>query len=164
MRKVHGSILALTMLTLFAGSAQASITKRVHKAFRGKLLVSEQAVVTQDEDPKATIKALKSASKKQLKHIMEDGVATWPMHFIAFMKRAPGATQISLDFYTNDREKRYVASKRFSGIDPTIKLLQSRIEITEDDGVKRGVSYILKLTAQVKGKEIVLAKTELKLE
>ena len=73
---------------------------------------------------------------------------------MAFMKKKPPATELSIDFYTQDKEKLYVANKRLAGIDKSLTLLQSKLEISEDDGLKKGGSYTVKLTAQVRGKDV----------
>ncbi len=160
--KSHATALAFAVLFVTSASASASISKEVQKALKGSLVITEQPLAVADGSKKETLRAIKNVTKKKLKHTIDDGVATWQFHFMAFMKRAPSSNLVSLDFY--DKKKQYVANKRFSGIDPTVKLLQSPVNISEDDGVKRNASYTVKLTAEVKGKEIVLATTTLRFE
>ena len=86
----------------------------------------------------------------------------WRFYFMAFMSRKPGATQVALDFYTDDKKKEFVAQERLAGIDPTLTLLESQVELSEDDGLSPDRDYLVKLTTESKGKEIVLATTKLR--
>jgi hypothetical protein len=69
--------------------------------------------------------------------------------------------QVSLDFYTDDKKKAFVAQKRLAGIDPALTLLRSQVDLGEDDGLSPDHNYVVKLTAEVKGKEVLLASTRL---
>jgi hypothetical protein len=67
---------------------------------------------------------------------------------------------LKLEFYTDDKDKRYVADKQLDGVDPKSAVLTGDISINEDEGLAKGKSYVVKLTA---GKAIV-ATTTLKMK
>jgi hypothetical protein len=161
-RSLNLAALAATILCLGAGLAHAEISKGVQAKLKGQILISPDGLAATGDDDAATIKALKKASTDSLKHEKIGGLATWRFHFMAFMNKKPGATQVALDFYTDDKKKEFVAQKRLAGIDPSLTLLQSSVEITDDDGLSPGKSYLVKLTATIKGKESVLATTKLR--
>jgi hypothetical protein len=152
---------AIGTLLLAVGSVSARPDK-VAKAFKGKILFSTEALPAPDpENPKETIKTYREQKIKVVQHEEIDGVATWRFHFMAFMKRKPLSTTLSLDFYTDDKEKLFVAQKRMSGADPSLTLLTSSVSINADEGLKKGGRYIVKLTAPSGKKEVVLAEAKL---
>jgi hypothetical protein len=148
-----------------AGGADAGLSKKVQKKFKGKILITDKTLDldADDHDDKQTIKYCEKSVLKEVKSFENaDGVAAWSFHYTAFLKRKPNARMVSFDFYTDDGEKRYVANKRMAGVDPGVTTLQGQFKLTEDDGLNKNRSYILKLTAEVKGKEVVLATTRVK--
>ena len=145
-----------------ASIVHADVAEKIHRAFRGRILITDRALPAPAGGEGDVIKTYSKLARTELAHSVEDGVATWAFHFMAIMSQRPGVTQVSLDFYQADQGQQYVASKRLAGIDPKLKLLQSRVLLSEDDGLKRGGNYIVKLTADVRGKEVVLAQSNLK--
>jgi hypothetical protein len=87
-----------------------------------------------------------------------EDVVAWRFNYTAFLKKT-GATDLTFEFFTDDKDARYAANQRLTGVDPTTPVLTGSIEITEDDGLARGKSYKLKLSGTVKGKETILAET-----
>jgi len=154
------SIAAALAVVVIAGVAQAQ-SKKVLKALKGSLIISSDVIDIPDGGDKEVIKTLKKAHQDTLKHFAANGVAAWQFNFIAFMKKPPGTTEISLDFYTADKEKLYVANKRLTGVDAKLTVLRGRVDISEDDNVNKNRKYVVKLTTTRGGKETVLATTEL---
>jgi hypothetical protein len=147
---------------LLASAAHADISKKVQKTFAGDLLFTESALPEAAESPAATIALYKKAALKVLKHQQEsDEVAAWSFYYTAFMKRAPGVSEMSIDFYTADGK--YVANKRLMGINPKMTVLTGFLSITEDDGLTRGKDYSIRLVGTVRGKEVVFARGTLKM-
>ncbi len=153
------SVLAVGLLAVSV--AEADLSKAVQKKFRGKILVTTDILPTFEESDAETIKAYNKLNQSVVKSFNQDGLATWSFHFMAFMKKKPKTTQLSLDFYTTDKEKLFVADKRLAGVDPTLTLLSSRVEINEDDGLNKGRTYTVKLTGKVGKREVTFATTKL---
>jgi len=78
------------------------------------------------------------------------------------MKQKPGVSQISLDFYLDDKTHAFVAQERLAGIDQKLTMLDAQVDLSEDDGLAANKSYIVKLSAESRGKEVVLATTKLR--
>jgi hypothetical protein len=134
----------------------------VSKAFKGKLIISEDALPAPDlENAKATIKEYRAQSLKTITGNVVDGVATWNFHFTAFFKTKPKSGNLALEFYTNDKEKLFVADKRLNGADTSLKILASTVRISEDENLNRNRKYIVKLVNNVGKKTIVLAETKI---
>jgi hypothetical protein len=154
--------LAVGLVGGLTSSAHAQASKKVEKTFKGKILITESALDLQSSDDDARVIA--DCKKQTLSTIKSyeggDGVTTWAFHFTAFFKKKPSATEISVDFYTDDKEKLYVANKKLTGIDPDLTVLQSRLVISEDDGLNPKRAYVVKISTSVKGKEVILAQTK----
>ena len=142
--------------------AHAGKADQVTKAFKGKILISEDPLPTPDlEDTKGTIKAYKAQTLKTITGTVADGIATWNFNFTAFVKSKPKTGNLTLEFYTDDKEKLFVADKRLSGADPNLKILQSSVRISEDENLNRNRKYVLKLVATVGKKSVILATTKI---
>jgi hypothetical protein len=161
-RSVCGSLGVIALLLVWTGWARADLSEAVQKKFKGQILVSEQPLPESAADDAEQIRQLQKAHTGVIAHRKGDGVPVWRFHFIAFMSKKPGVTQVALDFYTDDKKKDFAAQERLTGIDPKLDLLQAEAELSEDDGLSRGRSYVVRLTAEVKGKEMVLATTKLR--
>lgn len=155
---------ALLVVGVGVGSARADLPRKVLKTFNGSILVTTGAPLSTEFDSEAEmIKAWKKAKTTTLKAIDSGtGTAVWSFYVMAFMKKAPRASEISLDFYRIEGKKKvYAANERFQGIDPKLKLLSTRVELSEDDGLDRNRKYLVKLTVQHGKHEVVLATTTL---
>jgi hypothetical protein len=149
------------LLALSTPNAEAQeCSAKVKAAFKGQLIVTDQQLDLGGEAADV-IAAVKKKNLTVIKSEEIEDTPTWGFYFTAFMSRSPGAKSISLDFFTDDGERRYVANKKLDGIDPSITMIQHNVMITEDDGLNIGKRYIVKLTSTVGGKEVVLATTKL---
>jgi hypothetical protein len=157
------SLFALAIACLGAASAGADVSEAVQKKLKGKLFVASEPFVLDGDDDKEVVKNLQKHARAELKHDKSQGIATWHLAFVAFLSKKPGVSEVSVDFYTDDGKATYAANKRLAGVSPSIPLLASEFQITEDDGLTPGASYVVKLTARVKGKDVVLASTKLKM-
>lgn len=145
----------------WGGVTHGDVSKGVQAALEGKILITSGGLPVPGDDDAVTIKALKKAATSHLEHERIGGVATWRFSFMAFMDKKPGVKQVALDFYRDDGSRAFVAQERLIGINPRLTLLQGDVEMTEDDGLSIGKSYIVRLVARVRGKDVVLAKTKL---
>lgn len=160
-------LLILVSLTLAASlvfgftarDAGADFSKKVIAAFKGKILVSNAPLEMQGDD-KTTIAAFKKQALTEVKGAPGgDDVMTWVFVYTAFLNKT-GATALKLEFYDGSN---YSADKSLTGVDPKMTVLQGDIDITEDDNITKGKTYTLKLTGTVKGKEVVFATGQVKM-
>lgn len=146
-----------------AGPAEAGLSKKVQKTFKGQILITDSKLDLEAEGTDA--ETIRYCKKKQAKVIKgsddAEGVYTWSFHYTAFFKSKPKVSTLSFDFYTDDKERLYVANKKIAGVDALLTL-QGQIKISEDDNLNRNRSYVIKLTGEVKGKEVVYATTKIK--
>ena len=160
------TIPALAVLTAFAlfwpASAMAGKSGSVANTFKGQILISENELPDPDpEDTKGTIKLYRAQSLKVITGSVTDGVASWSFHFTAFMKSKPKTSSLTLEFYTDDKEKLFVADKRLNGADPSLQILASTVNISEDENLNRGRKYVVKLVATTGKKTVILASTKI---
>ncbi len=161
-RLVAVVITAIAVALGAGGVAIAGFGKKVQKTFRGQILITADKLDLSAGDSDAdSIKHCNQARLKVVESADEDGVATWRFFYTAFFTKHPTDGTVSLDFYTDDKDKLYVANKKMTGVDPKIATLQAHVVITEDDGLNPGRKYIVKLTGTAHGKEVVLATTKL---
>ena len=163
-RSILGALAAAALVSLWGAAADADLSEAVQKKFKGQILIAADPLPSEAEDDAETIRQLKKASNGVITHAKSgsEGVAVWRFHFIAFMDKKPGVSQVALDFYTDDKKKEFVAQERLAGIDGKLTLLQSEAELSEDDGLSPNRAYVVKLTAEVRGREVVLATTKLR--
>jgi hypothetical protein len=137
------------------GVAHADMSSKVISTFRGQLVISKDELPAGKNDA-ATIVAIKAARLKELTgSANSEDVTTWKFHYTAFLSKT-GSAVLKLEFYVDDKDKRYVADQRLEGIDPKSAVLSGEIVINEDEGLAKGKSYILKL---VTDKDVVVATT-----
>lgn len=164
MRKtpLHLSIGLVACAALLAGVVHADVSKKVQKTFAGDILITDTALPEASDSPDETIALYKKSAVKVLKHQQgSDDVASWSFYYTAFMKKPPGVSEMSLDFYAPGGK--YVANKRLMGISPKIPVLTGFLSITEDDGLTRGKEYSIRLVGQRRGKEVIFAKGTLQM-
>ena len=160
MTKIAVSTLAVLVL-LVTSTVQADVSKNVEKAFRGKILITEEPLPPPGETDAKTIEAYKKAQAKAIESVAGDGSNEWTFLFTAFLSKPPKVDSVSMDFFTADKAKLYVANKRFTGIDGKSTVLSSKVSISEDDGLVKGKTYVIKLTASIKGKDVSFAETKI---
>jgi hypothetical protein len=157
--------LVLLLITCVASAASADLPRKVMQKFNGRLIVTtDSALSTSYESDAEMIKAIDKANVKVLKSYEGgEGVAVWSFYFMAFMSQSPRTTALSLDFYMVEGSKKtYVANKRLTGVDSKLRLLSTRVELSEDDNLNKGRTYEVRLTAKRGKREVILAKTTLK--
>ena len=165
-RRAHRTLSLLLLVGVvalgvsFATEARADMTKKVIKAFKGQILVTEDPLPGGGTD-KETIAAFKAAKRKSVKgEPNSEEVTTWTFHYTAFLKKT-GFSSLTMEFHSDGR---YVADRGLEGVDPKDPVLEGDISITEDDGPAKGKKYTLKLVGTKGGKEVVVATTTLVME
>jgi hypothetical protein len=138
------------------GVASADMSRTVMAAFRGELVITK-GELPEGKNEKDTIAKIKSERLKELTGEERSDVVYWHFHYTAFLSK-PGSTQLKMEFWTNDKDKKFVADNRLDGVDPKITVLSGEISINEDDGLLKGRPYLVKL---VTDKDVVVASTPL---
>jgi hypothetical protein len=146
----------------WAGAAGADIPKKVQAKFKGQILITDEDLPEGLELADA-VKAYKKLDKSTVKGEDVDGVRSWQFNYTAFLKSAPKAKELTLDFHTADKENLYIANKRLE-LSGTVTIVSGRLSISEDDGPSKGKTYHLILRARQGGKEVELARTKLRLD
>ncbi len=162
MRPAVISILCVVAFSLAGGTSRADVPVSVQKQLKGQIFISPEPLPQSADSDAGLVKALKKANRPELKHSTADGVPVWRFHVLAFMSKKPGVSQVALDFYTDDKTHAFVAQERLAGISKDLTLLDAQVDLSEDDGLSANKSYIVKLTAEVRGKDVVLATTKLR--
>jgi len=140
----------------WGGIASADLSPAVITAFRGELVITK-GDLPEGKSEKDTIAKIKTERLKELTGEAKDDVVYWHFHYTAFLTKA-GASALKMEFYTNDKDKKFVADNRLDGVDPKTPVLSGDISINEDEGLSKGKSYIIKL---VTDKDVVVASTPL---
>ena len=151
------STAALVALAVGSGGiASADLSKTVISAFKGELVITK-GELPEGKTEKDTIAKIKAERLKELTGVARGDVTYWRFHYTAFLSK-PGATQLKMEFWTADKDKKFVADNRLDGVDPKITVLSGDISINEDDGLLKSRPYMIKL---VNDKDVVVASTPL---
>jgi hypothetical protein len=140
----------------WGGVASADLSPAVITAFRGDLVITK-GDLPEGKTEKDTIAKIKTDRLKELTGEAKDDVVYWHFHYTAFLSK-PGSTLLKLEFYINDKDKKFVADNRLEGVDPKSTVLSGDISINEDEGLSKGKPYLIKL---VNDKDAVVASTTL---
>jgi len=140
----------------WSGAASAEVSRTVITAFKGELVITK-GELPEGKTEKDTIAKIKSERIKELVGEAKDDVVYWHFHYTAFLTKA-GASQLKMEFYTNDKANKFVADNRLEGVDPKSMVLSGDISINEDEGLSKGKTYLIKL---VTDKDVVVASTPL---
>jgi hypothetical protein len=141
------------------GIASADMSRNVIAAFKGELIITK-GELPEGKTEKDTIAKIKTERIKELTGEAREDVVYWHFHYTAFLTK-PGSTLLKMEFYTNDKDKKFVADNRLDGVDPKTTVLSGDISINEDEGLSKGKSYIIKL---VNDKDVVVSSTPLVLK
>jgi len=140
----------------WSGTASAEVSKAVISAFRGELVITK-GDLPEGKTEKDTIAKIKADRIKELVGEARDDIVYWHFHYTAFLTK-PGASQLKMEFFTNDKANKFVADNRLEGVDPKSMVLSGDISINEDEGLSKGKTYLIKL---VTDKDVVVASTPL---
>jgi len=160
--RLMGILTALGLL-LAGGISRADLTAQVVKKYRGEILITDTGLdLSVLGDSKRTIKACEERKLTAVKH-EEGGTPTWTFHYTAFLTAKPRVSTLTLEFYYDmpGEGLELRADKSLVGVDRTLKILQGRISISEDDNVSAGKTYVVKLVDNVGRKSKTYATTKL---
>ena len=136
--------------------ASAEMSSKVIAAFKGDLVITK-GELPDGKTEKDTIAKIKAERLKELAGESRDDVTYWHFHYTAVLSKT-GSTKLRMEFYTDDKSKKFAADNRLEGVDPKIQVLSGDISINEDEGLSKGKTYIIKL---VNDKDAVVAQTQL---
>ena len=92
---------------------------------------------------------------------------TWRLHFIAYLKSAPGAEDVNLVFYDPQPPKAGQPREPIQAYPihtkATAKIVMSQIDLKPEDGFKAGGKYQVLVTRLINGKEDVYARGTIEL-
>ena len=140
----------------WGGIASADLSRNVITAFKGDLVITK-GELPEGKTEKDTIAKIKAERLKELTGEEKGDAMYWHFHYTAFLTK-PGSSLLKMEFYTNDKDKKFVADNRLDGVDPKTTVLSGEISINEDEGLSKGKSYIIKL---VNDKDVVVSSTPL---
>jgi hypothetical protein len=140
----------------WSGLASADLSKAVIAAFKGEMVITK-GELPEGKTEKETVAKIKTERIKELTGEAREDNVYWHFHYTAFLTK-PGASLLKMEFYTNDKDKKFVADKRLEGVDPKATVLSGDISISDDDGLAQGKSYIIKLAND---KDVVVSSTPL---
>ncbi|HET7502139.1 MAG TPA: hypothetical protein VFK02_14075 [Kofleriaceae bacterium] len=132
------------------------MSRNVIAAFKGDLVITK-GELPEGKTDKDTIAKIKTERIKELTGEARDDVVYWHFHYTAFLSK-PGSSLLKMEFYTADKDKKFVADNRLDGVDPKSTVLSGDISINEDEGLSKGKAYVIKL---VNDKNVVVASTPL---
>lgn len=155
-RRMMSAAVVLAAAVGWGGVASADLSPAVITAFRGDLVITK-GDLPEGKTEKDTIAKIKTDRLKELTGEAKDDVVYWHFHYTAFLSK-PGSTLLKLEFYINDKDKKFVADNRLEGVDPKSTVLSGDISINEDEGLSKGKPYLIKL---VNDKDAVVASTTL---
>jgi hypothetical protein len=155
-RRLMSAAVVVAAAVVWGGLASAEVSKTVITAFKGDLVITK-GDLPEGKSEKDTIAKIKTERLKELTGEARDNVVYWHFHYTAFLSK-PGATQLKMEFYTNDKDKKFVADNRLEGVDPKSMVLSGEISINEDEGLSKGKPYLIKL---VTDKDAVVASSVL---
>ncbi|HWN66364.1 MAG TPA: hypothetical protein VNM90_01930 [Haliangium sp.] len=149
---------AVFLIFVAGAVAQAGKPRTVHGAFAGQIVISTSPLRPAGETEAEMIESIRAAHVQQITARDTDGEeASWSFYFTAFLDKQPRVSELALDVYAAEGDKRYITSKRMMGIDPRLQILGSDMTLTEEDGVKAGARYRMVLTGQVGNREVTFA-------
>jgi hypothetical protein len=131
------------------------------KALRGTILVSAEPPPASASSEADMITALTKIKRTSIERDRDQETASWSFFYTAFLDKKAGTRELSLDVYSCDKPAQYVTFKRVLDVDPDTQILSARANLSEDDGLKPGGCYQLRLVGGAKGKDRVFARTEL---
>jgi hypothetical protein len=143
----------------WGGIASADMSRNVIAAFRGELVITKSEL-PEGKTEKDTIAKIKTERLKELTGEAKDGVVYWHFHYTAFLSK-PGASMLTMKFFINEKELKYVDDIRLEGVDPKSTVLSGDISANEDDNLTKNKPYIIKLVTE---KDVVVASTPLVLK
>ncbi len=155
-RRLMSAAVLVAAAAAWGGVATADVSKAVITAFRGEIVITK-GDLPEGKTEKDTVTRIKTERLKELTGEDRDDVVYWHFHYTAFLTK-PGSPQLKMEFYTNDKDKKFVADNRLDGVDPKTTVLSGDISINEDEGLSKGKSYVIKL---VNDKDVVVASTQL---
>ena len=148
-------VAAVTLTSGTAGVAHADVSRGVISAFTGQIVLTKDDL-PEGKNDKDTIAKIKAAQLKVVEGTDNDKVMYWHFKYTAFLTRT-GSANLKLEFYTDDKDHKYVANQSLSGVDAKSNVLSGDISINEDEGLTKGKAYNVRLETE---KDVVVAETK----
>jgi hypothetical protein len=137
-----------------AAAAAPKVSEAVVAAFRGKIVLTRDAVVAGTSD-KETIAKLRAAQLTEVVGLPTDDGQTWRFHYAAFLKKT-GNLGLKLRYVSGEQDRRQAAESAIPILDVESPVLTGELSVSESQGLVRGKVYLLQL---VNDKGELVAKT-----
>jgi hypothetical protein len=156
--RLLGWVVVVTQCVALSASAASDPTWR---RFRGQIVF--QSTPFADFDTSKAFTAMVAKARRN-KSLARDSKGTWNLHFIAFMRSAPGADKVNLVWYKRKGRKFEQTDYTEFVVPPNEVTLKAKLRLTEALGYQPGDTYELRLTRLLGGKEKVYAKCRITLK
>ena len=100
---------------------------------------------------------------RRSKTLKANAKGRWTLHFIAFLRKAPGAGKVNLVWYRLGKKREQVDFTEFT-VSPEAVTLQSKATLSPTAGFKAGDRVEGRITRIIGGKEKVYARCRIKLK
>ena len=149
---------------LFIATADANAAKDgpgpTYRRNRGRIVFQEAAFTAFGTEKELTKLVNKARLNKTLRKAKS---GNWELHFLAFMRKAPGAAKVNLVWYKLGKKREQVDFTEFT-MPPTSVTLRAKARLMPAQGFKAGDRLEGRITRLVGGKEKVFAKCRLTLK
>src|SRR3954453_16169399 len=124
-RRLMSAAVVIAAALSWSGAVSAEVARNVITAFKGDLVITK-GELPEGKTEKDTIAKIKSERLKELTGEARGDVTYWHFHYTAFLSK-PGSTQLKMEFWTADKDKKFVADNRLDGVDAKIPVLSGDI-------------------------------------
>ena len=147
----------VVLLVGIPGSVMAEAT--AYGQNRGRI-VFQASAFSDFSTEKAFVEAMRKARRN--KNLARGPEGGWPMHFVAFLKKPPGAKTVNLVWYRRAKRWEQVDYVEYV-VPPGERVLKAKAVLSSEQ-FKAGDKLEARITRLVKGRERVLARVRLTLK
>ncbi|MCA9667593.1 MAG: hypothetical protein KC503_18460 [Myxococcales bacterium] len=160
MSRTVGLCVIATLLALPVASASADNKSPTYRRNRGRVVIKGTPFAefsSEKQFAKIVSKARRNTS------LTRDARGRWKVHFIAFLRSAPGASKVNVVWYNLKPKREQVDYTEFTmGADQVT--LKSKLTLSPTAGFKAGQHLEMRVTRIIGGRERVYAKTRVTLK
>jgi hypothetical protein len=157
MRTPSRTAYILAAVSLLVASVAFAQSTKFYKKYKGQFFVTDTAFEIVDDDAAMAAQVKKAKTELKSNGGNEDAAA-WRFNFMAVLNKKPGTASATIFFYDVTTRERKQATYKDIGIDGEQLIIVSDLDISEDDGLKKGNKYEIVLSVQQGGKQVTLAK------
>jgi len=156
---VAASLLGLAALLALPTAASADRKSPTYRRNRGRVVVKSTPFASFSTE-KQFAKIVRQA--RRTKTLKANARGRWKVHFIAFLRTAPGATKVNVVWYKLRPKREQVDYTEFTV--PADQLtLKAKLTLSPTQGFKAGQKLEMRVTRLIGGREKVYARTRVTL-